>query len=208
VRGGYCRPSRVTKSLRGSSPRERETFACAGNTLRSGWRSQGWAHPRLRGEHQLVVLDAHNAEVHPRVRGEYEAGSSRRLLRPGPSPRAWGARQLLETEALRLIPARAGNTDHPTWCRRGAWFIPTCVGNTRKQKQIQPHRSGEHPLRPTTQRETNPRIRGEPLTQIFKDLGATKAQPARRRESQLFYVTSLDALTAGTSLAAGSAIGR
>mgnify|MGYP007051632734 CR=1 FL=1 len=148
MRGEHLTASATFNTSDGSSPHARGTLsvvmdgsgrtrlipACAGNTALEPIAGCRWsAHPRMRGEHTLVVpQSAVEDGSSPHARGTPEPGSSRfqrsRLIpacagntasalkppeiRPGSSPHARGTRQCLQplAQPQRLIPACAGNT--------------------------------------------------------------------------------------------------
>ena len=109
--------------------------AHAGKTACTADRnSDGWAHPRSRGENELSAKVAHNAQgSSPLTRGKPPSVSSRRwdpglipahagkttggeevvLLEGGSSPLTRGKQQVNvpEADVLGLIPAHAGKTD-------------------------------------------------------------------------------------------------
>ena len=126
-RGEHFLPKGTMSATFGSSPLARGTLraaiahsapfrlipARAGNTyVQTGVRTDSAAHPRSRGEHSIETL----------------ADS----LRYGSSPLARGTQTSLSTAlyAIRLIPARAGNTM--------IWMFPTV------KMSAHPRSRGEH----------------------------------------------------------------
>ncbi len=131
VRGeqSRCTASAITAS--GPSPRARGAAdaedprdrmigtipACAGSRERIALMSVAIRdHPRVRGEQRNAATSPkHAGKDHPRVRGEHVARWPVRTGRPGPSPRARGARfhgRTSSTPAARTIPACAGSSAH------------------------------------------------------------------------------------------------
>ena len=88
--------------------------AYAGSTTEDSRRVGGQAdHPRIRGEHGVIVVSLWDAMVdHPRIRGEH---ALRRFIdkgNQGSSPHTRGAltAHLLHRRQARIIPAYAGST--------------------------------------------------------------------------------------------------
>ena len=103
-RGEHLKITRFQYQIIGSSPLARGT-----PLLPSSCCSSATVHPRSRGEHLLSSL---LLSVHPRSRGEHIFWPPMVNARAGSSPLARGTRDAdgAVLEALRFIPARAGNT--------------------------------------------------------------------------------------------------
>ena len=129
---------------------------CVGNTMSDAYAAElASVHPHVRGEYARRrhsrnfprrfiptcvgnTADqrrcARHATVHPHVRGEYSAARLMARCKHGSSPRAWG---ILKQQEAQEEKAR---------------FIPTCVGNTRRNdisvtmEPVHPHVRGEYPF--------------------------------------------------------------
>ena len=144
--------------------------AHAGKTACTADRnSDGWAHPRSRGENELSAKVAHNAQgSSPLTRGKPPSVSSRRwdpglipahagkttggeevvLLEGGSSPLTRGKQQVNvpEADVLGLIPAHAGKTSVPCRSRPGSRAHPRSRGENIVSFSVTSRRRGSSPL--------------------------------------------------------------
>ena len=121
-------------------------------------RSRGWCLndrliPARAGNTHSNPADAHPAQAHPRSRGEHLNGYQLVKVPCGSSPLARGTLRdsHAETNALRLIPARAGNTDYQESRTPASPAHPRSRGEHRSVLCSVPAGVGSSPLARGTQ---------------------------------------------------------
>ena len=110
-------------------------------------------HPRIRGEHYLLVQPAPEAADHPRIRGEHPPLGAAATMTSGSSPHTRGAREgsLAQLAVARIIPAYAGSTGLRLHDVRLVQDHPRIRGE---------HRLTNWPLKPSD--SSSPHTRGAP----------------------------------------------
>ena len=108
-RGEHSRKPAIDRLVIGSSPLARGT-----PTRRIGAARRFRLIPARAGNTKISPLGVLNMTAHPRSRGEHCSGVRLLALFAGSSPLARGTLRPIarDTRAVRLIPARAGNTLH------------------------------------------------------------------------------------------------
>ena len=136
ARAGFTCPSRTAWSGLADHPRSRGVYiacaACWGTTPGSSPLARGLLELLPRAAHQDGIIPARagftptgddradQLEDHPRSRGVYRTTGWAGASAGGSSPLARGLRGRRRRfgAPCRIIPARAGFTSHPAWCRR------------------------------------------------------------------------------------------